>query len=84
MTGAGAYFRPAEESVHPSNETAGDLPPHCSDPADTELVGEFVLYLTAHILMSFISVQLGRKVEEFSKKADCDKFEVALALAIEG
>merc|ERR1712165_500730 len=27
---------------------------------------------------------LGRKVEEFSKKADCDKFEVALALAIEG
>ena len=69
-----------EESQEPSHQTAGDLS-LCSDPADTELVGE---ECSNYIAPSNVFTQLGRKVEEFSKKADCDKFEVALALAIEG
>ena len=43
LTAAAAHFRPSgsvlEESHHPSNLPAGELS-LCSDPADTELVGE--------------------------------------------
>ena len=80
MTQSDSCLRPESRREEYQMSQTSESPLWCSDPCDlVRLCG-----VKDPSVSSLCTCQLGRRVAEISLKADCNTFDVALALAMEG